>query len=137
MKKSVILILAIAVVLLICAVAYFMPLSLTNTVSENENIRITFNEYVNTDLNSVEYEDITAEQKSAVLDLLEKYTYRRNFETLFSNGTLTGTGTKTLYIFDNSDTIFVTENGKISINGKIYYMKNAEQLIDQIIEIME
>ena len=51
------------------------------------NLRITFNEYVNTDLNSVEYEDITAEQKSAVLDFLEKYTYRRNFETLFSNFT--------------------------------------------------
>jgi hypothetical protein len=105
------------------------------------------NEYVirngEPDIDVVEYKDITAEQKNAILTLLEKYTYRRTFGTLFSNGTMSGIGNKMLsiYVFgDNTSggSIFVlTSSGKIVVNGKNYRMENAEQFIEQIIEILE
>lgn len=91
------------------------------------------------DINTVEYKDITAEQKNALLPILEKYTYRRTLGTLFSNGSMFGTGNKTLsiYVFDdNSDSIFVTALGKIAVNNKNYHMENSGQFIEQIIEIM-
>lgn len=146
MKKTTVYLLGIATVLLICIIAYFKPLSLSNDISENGQISMILNEYVirngEPDIDVVEYKDITAEQKNAILTLLEKYTYRRTFGTLFSNGTMSGIGNKMLsiYVFgDNTSggSIFVTSSGKILVNGKNYRMENAEQFIEQIIEIME
>ena len=145
MRKKTIFLIGINIVLLICIIAYFKPLSLSNTASENSNISMILNEYVirngEPDIDVVEYKDITAEQKSAILTLLEKYTYRRTFGTLFSNGTMSGIGNKMLsiYVFnDSSDShVLVISLKEIVINGKNYRMKNAEQFIEQIIEIME
>ena len=146
MKKKAIYLIGIAIVLLICIIAYFKPLSLSNTVSENSKISMILNEYVirngAPDIDVVEYKDITAEQKSAILTLLEKYTYRRTFGTLFSSGTISGIGNKMLsiYVFGDHTSgggIFVTSSGKIVVNAKNYRMENAEQFIEQIIEIME
>lgn len=144
MKKKAICIIGIAIVLLICIIAYFKPLSLSNTVSENSTISMILNEYVikngKPDIDVVEYQDLTAEQKNAILTLLEQYTYRRTLGTLFSNGTMSGTGNKMLsiYVFDDdSSAVFVTGSGEIVVNGNNYRMKNAEQFIAQIVEIME
>ena len=124
MKKKTISLLSLAI-LLVCTIIYFRPLSLSNLVAEDSLINIIFNEYVvkngTPDINTVEYKDITAEQKNALLPILEKYTYRRTLGTLFSNGSMSGTGNKTLsiYVFDdNSDNIFVTALGKIAVNNK-------------------
>ena len=143
MKKKTISLLSLAI-LLVCTIIYFRPLSLSNLVAEDSLINIIFNEYVvkngTPDINTVEYKDITAEQKNALLPILEKYTYRRTLGTLFSNGSMSGTGNKTLsiYVFDdNSDNIFVTALGKIAVNNKNYRMENSGQFIEQIIEIME
>lgn len=146
MKKKAVYLLGIAIVLLICIIAYFKPLSLSNAVSENGQISMILNEYVfrngEPDIDVTEYEDITAEQKSALFFLLEKYTYRRISGTLFSNGYMTGTGNQMLsiYVFGNNsgfDSIFVTSSEKIVVNGKNYRMENAEQFIEEIIEILE
>lgn len=146
MKKKATYLIGIAIVLLICIIAYFNPLSLSNTVGENSKISMILNEYVirngEPDIDVVAYKDITAEQKNAILTLLEKYTYRRTFGTLFSSGTMSGIGNKMLsiYVFGNNTSgggIFVTSSGKIVVNAKNYRMENAEQFIEQIIEIME
>ena len=142
MKKKTISLLSLAI-LLFCTIIYFRPLSLSNLVAEDSLINIIFNEYMvengEPDIKGVEYKDITAEQKNALLPILEKYTYRRTLGTLFSNGSMSGTGNKTLsiYVFDdNSDSIFVTALGKIAVNNKNYHMENSGQFIEQIIEIM-
>ena len=92
-------------------------------------------------IDSVDYQDITTEQKSVILILLEKYTYKRTLGTLFSDGSISELGDKTLYIYVYDDvslvgSIFVSSSGRIAVNEKSYSMKNAEQFIEKIIEIM-
>ena len=144
MKKKSLYLSGLVIILLVCIIVYFKPLSLSNLVSEDSLINMIFSEYVinndEPDIEVVEYEDITAEQKNALLPILEKYTYRRTLGTLFSTGSMSGTGNKTLsiYVFDNdSNSIFISSVGKIVVNNKNYRMKNTELFIEQIMAIME
>lgn len=134
------------VLLLICIFAYFKPLSLSDAVSENNRIHMILNEFKIEDgepnIDSVVYQDITTEQKSTILTLLDEYTYRRTVGTLFSNGTISGLGDKSLTIYVYGDkssvaSIVMASSGRIAINDKSYSMKNAEQLIKQLIETVE
>ena len=137
---------AIIILLLILNIIYFKPLLLSDTVDVSNQIIMVLNEsgvrngepYIN----SVEYQTITSEQKNVILDLFEKYPYKRTFATLFSDGSMSGLGNKTLYIYMYDDislacNIFITSTEKIVINEKNYSMENSEQLIEQIINIME
>ena len=146
MKKKTIYIAVTVIVLLICIAAFFKPLSLSNTVRESDQIIMVLSEFGVRNgeayIDSVDYQAITTEQKSAVLTLLEKYTYRRTFGTLFSDGSLSGLGDRMLYIYVYEDaslvgSIFVSSAGKIAVNEKSYRMENAEQFIEQIVGIME
>ncbi len=146
MKKKTIFSVAIVIVigLLICINGYFKPLSFSNIASENSEISMILNEYVVengvADITVAEYKDITSEQKSAILTVMEGYTYKRTFGTIFSDGSMTGIGKKMLsiYAFDeDSSTVYVTSSGKIVVDNKNYYMENAERFIAQIIDIME
>ena len=93
-------------------------------------------------IDSVNYQDITIDQKNAILSLLDKYTYRRTVGTLFSNGSTSDLGNKTLsiYVYDDDDllinSVFATSSGKVVINEKTYNMEDAERFIEQMIEIM-
>ncbi len=145
MKKKTIYLIGVVIVLLICTIAYFNPLSLLDTIRENNRIDIILNGFAIEDgeplIESAVYNDITAEQKEAILALLEKYNYRRTFGTLFSNGTITDLADKMLTIFVYDDNLSVTaivvaSSGRIAVNDKSYSMKDAEQLIEQIIEIV-
>ena len=145
MKKKTIYLVVIVIVLLICIIAFFKPLSLSNIARENNQIKMVLSEFGvrngEAHIDSVDYQAITTEQKSAILFLLEKYTYRRTFGTLFSDGSISGLGDKTLsiYVYDDVSlvgSIFVSSSGKIAVNEKSYRMENAEQFIEQIIGIM-
>ena len=145
MKKKAIYLVVIVIVLLICIIAFFKPLSLSDIARENNQIKMVLSELGvrNSEayIDSVDYQDITTEQKSAILILLEKYTYKRTLGTLFSDGSISELGDKTLYIYVYDDvslvgSIFVSSSGRIAVNEKNYRMENAEQFIEQIIEIM-
>ena len=145
MRKKVICSIAFSLVLIVSIIIYFKPQSFSNISEENSTISILLNEYSIQNgepiIDVLEYKDINPEQESAVLSILEKYTYRRTLGTPFSNGSMTGLETKMLsiYVFDNSSdsNVFVLSGNEIVINGKNYRMKNAGQLIEQIIEILE
>lgn len=146
MKKKILYLVGIVIVVLICVVAYFRPLSLSDAASENNQIKMVFSELGVRNgeayINSVDYQTITEEQQSAIIELLEQYTYRRTFGTLFSDGSTSDLGDETLSIYVYNDTslvgsIFVSSSGKIAVNEKSYSMKNAEQFIEQIIAIVE
>ena len=146
MKKKALYIAGVVIILLICILAYFKPLSLVDTIKENKRIDIIVNEFEIEDgepnIESVVYNDLTTEQNGAILALLGEYNYRRTLGTLFSNGSITDLDDKTLTIFvydDNSSVaaIVVASSGKIAVNDKSYGMEDAEQLIKQIIEIVE
>ena len=146
MKKKTVGSMAIAVILLLGIAAYFRPLSFSGRAGENRQIQMVLNEsgvrngepYID----SVSYAEVTTEQKSAILTVLENYTYRRTFGTLFSDGSLSDFGDAMISIYGyENDTlvasIVISSSGKIAVNDKTYHMKDAEQLIDQIVKIME
>lgn len=145
MKKKTILRIGIVAVLLILVIAYFWPLSLANAVDESGKINIVLTDFSiqngDPDIDFTEYSDITPDQKQAILTLFEKYTYRRTLLTPFSDGSMYGLGDKVLniYVFQgisDIDYLGISTN-EIVINTKNYRMKNAEQLIAEIIEIVE
>lgn len=145
MKKKTIYLVVIVIVLLVSMAVFFKPLSLSDIANENNQIIMVLSEFEVRNgeayIDSVDYQEITTEQKRGILNLLEKYTYRRTFGTLFSDGSMSGLGDKMLsiYVYDDaslSGSILVSSSGKIEINGKNYNMKNTEQFIEQIIEIM-
>ena len=143
MKKKIVCLVGVAVVLLICGIVYFRPLSLFSTVSENSNITIVQQENAVGEARSdvFEEEDISAEQKSAIFSVFEEYSYRRTFGTPFSDGSLSETGyvlELSIYIAEENSfhSIMMTSSGNLVVNGKNYRMKNAERFINQIDEIL-
>lgn len=141
-RKSIILVL-IAVLLLIGLAIYFRPLHFS-VPDESSQITIVLNEYSVSDgkpvIDSAEYPVTSPEQRRAIRALLEKTTYRRTTGTLFSDGSMSDMGDRTLaiYIYDGdslADSILASSSGKIAVQNKTYCMKNSEQLIAQIIEI--
>lgn len=145
MKRKSIVLVSIAVLLLVGLAIYFRPLHFS-VPDESSHITIVLNEYAVSDgkpiIDSAEYPATGPEQMSAIRALLEKTTYRRTAGTLFSDGSMTDMGNRTLaiYIYDGdalTDSILASSSGKIAVQNKTYYMKNAEQFIEQIIEIVE
>ena len=143
MKRKATVLAAIAVLLLIGLAIYFRPLHFS-VPDEISQISIVLNEYSVSDgkpvIDSAEYPATSTEQISAIRALLEKTTYRRTAGTLFSDGSMSDVGDRTLaiYIYDGdslADSILASSSGKIAVQNKTYYMKNSEQLIAQIIEI--
>lgn len=143
MKKKATVLAAIAVLLLIGLAIYFRPLHFS-VPEEISQISIVLNEYSVSDgkptIDSAEYSATGSAQVSAIRALLEKTTYRRTAGTLFSDGSMSDVGKRTLaiYIYDGdslADSILASSSGKIAVQNKTYCMKNSEQLIAQIIEI--
>ena len=144
MKMKLLLLINIFIILLICMITYFMPLSLSDIICEDNEIDIILNTFENKNgapnIDSVTYQDITAEQERGILALLEEYPYRRALDTPFSSSSISESRDQSLTIFvydDNSstDAIILVSSGQIVVNGIHYYMKNAETLIAQIIDI--
>lgn len=146
MKKKMIYLIIIVIVLLISILTFFKPLSLLNITSESNQIKMVLSEFEirngETYIDSIDYQAITAKQKHDILNLLEKYTYRRTFSTLFSDSSISELGDKTLtiYVYDDVSlvgSIFVSSSGKIIVNNKNYSMHSAKEFIEQMIEILE
>lgn len=145
MKKKTVISLAIAILLLAGAIAYFRPLSFSGMAGENQQINMVLSEFGVRNgeayIDSTDYSDITTEQKTAVWTVLEQYPHRRTPGTPVSDGSLSGLGEKMLsiYVYEDgtlTDSIVVTSSGEIAVNGKNYRMEHAEQCIDQLTEIL-
>ena len=148
MKKKIVYSVVIVMLLLVCGIAFFKPLSFADIVGENDQIKMVLTELgvrngeAYTD--SKDYQDITAEQKNEILTLLEQYHYRRTWKTLFSDGSMSDMGEKMLsiYLYDDVSpvgSIVVTSSGNVAVNDRSYQMSknDAVQFIEQIIKIME
>ncbi len=145
MKRKIIYSIGI-VVFLICVIAYFKPLSFSDIVDNDNQIQMRLQDFTikngEANIESDEYQDITETQKADILNVLDQFSYRRNIKTLFSDGSMSDLGDKMLsiYIYKNdlhSDSVMVSSSGKIAVNNKVYSMKNAENFIEQIIDIVE
>lgn len=145
MKKKMVCHIVIVIAFLICCIVYFKPLSLSDVAEADNQMKMVYIqsgvENGEAYIDSANYQDITIEQKNAILSLLDKFTYRRTVGTLFSNGSISALGNKTLsiYVYDGElliSSVFATSSGKVVINEKAYNMEGAEQFIEQMIEIM-
>ena len=145
MKKKMLCPIVIVIAFLICCIVYFKPLSLSDVAEADNQMKMIYSqigvENGEAYIDSVNYQDITIDQKNAILSLLDKYTYRRTVGTLFSNGSTSDLGNKTLsiYVYDDDlliNSVFATSSGKVVINEKTYNMEDAERFIEQMIEIM-
>ena len=129
------------IVMLVCLTIYFQPMSLSDSISENSLIHITMTEMSVQDgephMDLTDYSNMTEEQKDRITALLENYPYRRAFDTIFSDGLISGLGDRMLSIFIYQDTelihsIAVSSEGQMAIDDRTYEMKHAEQFIEQI-----
>ena len=145
MKKKMLCPIVIVIAFLICCIVYFKPLSLSDVAEADNQMKMIYSqigvENGEAYIDSVNYQDITIDQKNAILSLLDKYTYRRTVGTLFSSGSTSDLGNKTLsiYVYDDDlliNSVFATSSGKVVINEKTYNMEDAERFIEQMIEIM-
>lgn len=145
MKKKIIYPISIVVLLFVCAIEYFRPLSFTDIIGENHRIDIIINTFAIEDgkpeIESVTYDDIIAKQEADIFSLLENYSYRRTIDTWFSDGSITDIKDKSLSIFVYDDdssvaTILVGSSGKIAVNDKTYRMADGDQFIAQTIELL-
>ena len=86
-KTTYLLCIGIAVLLLICTILYFKPLSLSNVADKDTKMHITLMEYHFENgepiSDTTEYEHITEEQQTEILSVLDEYTYQRTLGTLF------------------------------------------------------
>lgn len=132
-------------VLLICCVVYFYPMSLSDCIGADDRIALSIstlsvpNGEVNID--TADYDDITIEQQKTITDLLGNCTYTRSLCTILSNSSLSDIGGKTaaLYVYRDDSlrhSIQITENGQFLLDNRIYKIKNAEQLLDQLTGIL-
>ena len=89
MKKRAIWLAVTVIALLTCGILYFKPLSLSDLAGENDQVKVLYCElgvrngeaYVD----PVDYQDITPEQKRAILAFLGEHPYPTTVRTLISN----------------------------------------------------
>lgn len=135
-----------AIVFAVVAFIYFRPLKLADLACEEQYILIQYQEIGSENgapyIDSTKHNDITEDEKRKITEVLKRYSCRRTWKTVFSDGSLTGLGNEVvyIYIYDESDelvrTVFVSGSGDISMNGKVYAMKSAQAFIDELLEII-
>jgi hypothetical protein len=140
MKRRKVITISIILALIVCALIYFRPRSLANSIDKEDQVFVTL---TNLDVkdgtainDSKNYDEIREDSKTTLLELLNRYPYRRTFSTLFSDGSIEDGGDKLLCIFvyeanTLKASILVTPSGKISVNNKNYKMKHAEEFIER------
>lgn len=145
MKKKMLCSIIIVIAFFVCCIVYFNSLSLSDVAGADNQMKMIYSqlgvENGEAYIDSVNYQNITIDQKNAILSLLDEYTYRRTVGTLFSNGSTSNLGNKTLsiYVYDNDlliNSVFATSSGEVVINEKTYNMEDAEPFIEQMVEIM-
>ena len=143
-KKKLLYVIGIAIVLLIITIVYFKPLPLSGLASDSNQVAMVWNEIGVRDgtayMDCVEYQSLTSDQNRAILSLLDKYTYQRTLGTIFSDGSMPGYYVLNIYLSNEismNNYIFVSSSGEILVHGKTYHIKNAEQFIEQILEIVK
>ena len=134
-KTKMLIVVGAAVMVLLCAALYFRPMPLSKPAEDGGRMQLVLNKFGiengEPEIDAETYTEITPEENSAIMAVLEQYTYRRTLETLFSDGTLDGE--EILYLHLDGESIAVSTAGKAAIRGRIYGVKNARQLIRQIL----
>lgn len=124
---------------------YFRPLKLSELITGDQELCITHIVMEVKDgeayTDSQNYNAITEEQKNDIIELLETYSYQREWGTFFSDGSLQGLGNELLHLFVYEEkelvcTISISDTGSAVIHDKTYNVKHAGELMDHILNIV-
>ena len=127
--------------LLFCCAVYFHPMSLSDCIGADDRIALSIStldsQNGEANIDTTDYNDITSEQQKSIADLLGNCTYMRSLRTLLPNSSLSDIGGQTaaLYVYRDDSllhSIQITENGQLLLDNRIYKIKNAEQLLNQL-----
>ena len=145
MNKKAVCGIAICVALLLCGALYCRPLSLSDNIRENTSFTVQINDFGVRNgepyIDSTSYDTLTDEQKGEIIELLDASSYHRTLKTYLSDGSMEQVGDRVvyIYIYDGatlSESIYVSDSGQISVNDRLYQMKNAEQFNEQLEAIL-
>ena len=143
MKKKVMWFVGVA--FLVCCVIYFYPMSFPSNLIENQDLTIQVNElgvqngeaYINTK----KYDQITEEQKRKIVERMQNCSYKRTLKTYMGDGAMEELGNKiafiSIYDGETLTEIAVSDSGQVSIHGRLYEMRNAEQFIRGIEDVLK
>ncbi len=132
-------------VLLICCAVYFHPMSLSDCIGADDKIALSISALSvsngEANIDTADYNDITSEQQKNIKSLLKNCSYTRSLRTMLPQTSLSDIGGKTavLYIYRDDSllhSIQITENRQLLLDNRIYKIKNADQLIDQLTGIL-
>lgn len=144
MKKLHYKILVTVIVIAILAGVFFLylrPMEMSDLLNKDQTILITFTElYVQNgeaNMDTESYNDLTEEQRENIFGLFDQYTYRRSFFTLISDGSLTDLGDDliNIYLYENAQlvrSIVISSTDRMSVNDKVYVLKNSSRLIEEM-----
>ncbi len=146
MNKKTLFGIAFCIALLLCGMVYFHSMPLSSSVSRTDSFIVQVNEFSvqngEPSIDSASYDDLTKEQSYEILDLLRNYSYRRTWNTYFSDGSMENVGNRvvSIYVYRGetlNETIYVSDSGQVSINDRLYQMKHAEQFNEQLKTILK
>ncbi len=146
-KKKRFICLIIIIGLIAGILSYFEPLKLAGLTDEDPYIVIAYQEFGIENgcpyINNTNYNEITENEKREITNLLKQYTYQRTFGTFFSDGSLTTPGNEAvnIYLYDKNNiltnTILITDFDDISVNGKVFKLRNSSLFIEKLLEIID
>lgn len=145
MNKKAICGIVICIALLLCGALYFRPLSLSDNIKESNSFTIQINDFGVRNgepyIDSTSYDALTDEQKEEIIELLDASSYHRTLKTYVSDGSMEQIGDQAvyIYIYDGdtlSESIYVSDSGQLSVNDRLYQMKNAEQFNERLEAIL-
>lgn len=141
MKKKPIIISLLVIILVVCLIAYFKPMKLSDTISKNSSFSIMISDMSVKDsepyIDTQTYDKLTDKQKTDIIELLNDYTYQRKPSTPFSSDSISELNESliVIYAYENnkiSNTLFISSGGDFVSNSKSYKLKNAEKLNSSI-----
>lgn len=123
---------------------YFKPLNLTALInnSNTDNLTILASSLNINDYYNNTYQDISQDDLLSIINIINNYTYTRKFNSMFSEDSLGELGDYLIHIYtykNNSqiNSLSISNNNKISINNKNYSIKNSDNLIQEILEVLD
>ena len=136
----------IIIIVLAALLLYFRPMEMSDLINEDYEIRITRTEVEVRDgepyIDTKNYNDLTEEQRQDIMSLFQQYTYRRTPGTLFSDGSISGAINNyiNIFVYEDSElvrTIIISDTGGMSVDSRVYVVKEPSALIQDILGVVE
>ncbi len=128
--------------ILLALILYFRPISFPDLSADNIQILIGYNELGVKDgeayIHSKTCDELPAEQKEMIAEIMRQYTYKRTWKTPFSDGSMQDMHQMLyLHVFDGeqiADGFILSDQKELTRGQKEYRMKDAEELMEKILE---